>query len=521
MHDVRLRAELLTGRRALLAGSGVGLHHSGNLVNALRHLGDSVGLGLHGLGHIAHHHHHASGQLCGLLQGLCHLAHHVRAVLHSGNGILDQIRGGLGRLVGLGRQVAHLIGHNGEALSSRARPGGLHSGVQRQNVGLESDVFNGGNDLADLLRGGGDIVHGDIELLNVLVAGGHLTAGLLHAVPGFLSGRGGLLGGIGDIGNGGAELLHGAGLLGSTLSQGLGAVGHLVRPGGHLVRRLGDVGNRLAHADDELVDAVVDGFQIAGEAGGQLHVEVALGHLVRAVRDILNDAVKHLLAGTQGVAHLAQLVLAHKAHGDGQVALAEAHQSTAHLRAGLNDTSDDPNRHQQHHHSGNHHHADDADDLNSGIAVLLINNFLLRGGQRRGQIVSSCSGSHQLGGAGLRNHGNSALAVCTGCRTDLVGLLTPLCYGGSEGIQQGLVVQGINVPKLLNVGFQLAHLAESVVNIAHIAGEHRVPQASGGDIVGNAALGRLVVGLYVLVDNVGIGTLLGAHHHQAHNNDSH
>mgnify|MGYP002508512981 CR=1 FL=1 len=46
VHDVGLGAQLLAGRRALLAGGGVGLHHGGDLVNALCDLGNGGSLGL-------------------------------------------------------------------------------------------------------------------------------------------------------------------------------------------------------------------------------------------------------------------------------------------------------------------------------------------------------------------------------------------------------------------------------------------------------------------------------------------
>ena len=144
MHDAGLGGQLLAGRGALLTGGGVGLHNRRDLVNALRDLGNGIGLVLHGLGHAVHHLYYAVGQHSGLLQGLRDLAHHIRAAVDGTDGVLNEVLGRLGGLVGLGGQVAHLVGHHGKALA-----GGV---VQGQDIGLESDVLNGGDDLADLLR---------------------------------------------------------------------------------------------------------------------------------------------------------------------------------------------------------------------------------------------------------------------------------------------------------------------------------------------------------------------------------
>ena len=49
-------------------------------------------------------------------------------------------------------QVAHLLGHHREALAGVAGPGRLDRGVQGQQVGLEGDLVDHADDVADLLR---------------------------------------------------------------------------------------------------------------------------------------------------------------------------------------------------------------------------------------------------------------------------------------------------------------------------------------------------------------------------------
>ena len=440
--------------------------------------------------------------------------------MDGGDGVFNEVFGCLGGLVGLAGQVAHLVGHNGKALTGAAGPGGFHSGVQRQNIGLESDILNCGNDLADLFRRAGDIAHSHVKLLDVIVADRNLLAGLTHAGAGLLGGSGSLLGAGGDVVDRGGKLLHSAGLLGSALSQGLGAVGHLLGTSGYLAGRLRDIGDYIAHVGDKLIDAGLNGRQIAGEGGGQFHIKVALGHLTGGAGDILNHAVENPLAGTQSVAHFAQLILAGEADGDAQIALAEAHQCGADLIAGLGNASDDLDGHYHHNDGGDNHDRNNGENANRGGGILLLDDFFLSGLELRGQTVTGSGGSGQLGRAAFGNHGHCALAVGAGHLDNLRSFCAPLLHGVDEGIQDRLVIHGESIIELCDHRLQLVHFAGGGIQITHFAGKHSVPQAPGGNIIIDAALGNQLIGLYIMIDNILISSLLGAHHHQRGDNDN-
>ena len=64
--------------------------------------------------------------------------------------------GGLGRAL---RQRAHFRGDDGEAAPRIARPRRLDAGVQGEQIGLESELVDDADDLADLLRGFFDPAH--------------------------------------------------------------------------------------------------------------------------------------------------------------------------------------------------------------------------------------------------------------------------------------------------------------------------------------------------------------------------
>ena len=298
------------------------------------------------------------------------------------------------------------------------------------------------------------------------------------------------------------------------MGQGLGAVGYLLGAGGHLAGGLGDIGDGVAHADHELVDALLDGGQVAGEGGGQLHIEVALSHLAGGFGDILNDAVEYALTGTQGIAHFAQLVPAVKADGNAQVALAEAHQRGADLIAGLGNAPDDLDGHQHNNNSGNHHHSHNSDDADGGGRILLLDNIFLASLELSGQTVAGRGRGSQLGRAAIHDHAPGSLAVRAGYLDDLLGFLAPLLHGVDKGVELALVIHGEAVVELGDGRLQGGHFGSSGVQVAHFAGKHRVPQAAGGDIVVDAALGGALVGLHIVVDDVLISRLLGAHHHQ-------
>ena len=57
-----------------------------------------------------------------------------------------------------------------------------------------------------------------------------------------------LAGIVGDLRNGSGQLLYGAGLLSSTLSQGLGTCGNLLGTGGNLLSTLVDLGQCVGQA---------------------------------------------------------------------------------------------------------------------------------------------------------------------------------------------------------------------------------------------------------------------------------
>ena len=90
--------------------------------------------------------------------GLPRLVHRLGSLLRGhdrrGRGFLHVPEDPLnlfGGLLGLLRQTLDLLGHHGEPPALLPRPGGLHGGVHRQEIGLFRQVFHSAGDVADFL----------------------------------------------------------------------------------------------------------------------------------------------------------------------------------------------------------------------------------------------------------------------------------------------------------------------------------------------------------------------------------
>ena len=112
------------------------------------------------------------------------LRHQLDADVDLGGRVGNQRLDLLGRFRRTLRQRAHFGGDDGEAAARLAGARRLDARVEREQIGLEGDLVDDADDLADLLRRLGDrahrldrLTHHDRALLGVLVGGGdHLRA---------------------------------------------------------------------------------------------------------------------------------------------------------------------------------------------------------------------------------------------------------------------------------------------------------------------------------------------------------
>ena len=132
----------------------------------------------------------------------------MRAVLNRPDGALNKVCGVLGSSCGLGSKVSYLVCNYREALTCLAGSCSLDSSVERQNVGLECDILDSIDYIADLCGGIADLLHSAEHFLHAVVGEFSLLADLCHAVACSL-GVASILGDlIGYLFNGSCQLLN-------------------------------------------------------------------------------------------------------------------------------------------------------------------------------------------------------------------------------------------------------------------------------------------------------------------------
>ena len=341
---------------------------------------------------------------------------------------------------------------------------------------------------------------------------------MLH---GLLAALGVALGVAGNIGNGGGQLLHSAGLLGSALGQSLRTGGHLLGAGRDLLGAEINLREGIAEVAVNGADGLQHGAQITDIEllSFCTAVEVAAAHLLQQEADVADDPGEDVLTGSQSPAHLAQLVLALIVHRNVQVALAETHQGHAHLLGGNHNALDDDTGNADHNNGGDNQGHYDSDHGNVGDGGLPLNDGLLLGLEPGGQGVAGGSRLVQGGGAVLHDHLGRLLLIGADRLADGDSLRLPALNQIQEGIQLGSVLQGVDAVQLVQGLGQHIDLAVRGVNAGHVAGQNRVAQVTGGTVVINAALRRQLSGLDIPVQNIGVLPLLYAHENQRHNNN--
>ncbi len=176
-----------------------------------------------------------------------------------------------------------------------AGTGGLHRGVQRQQVGLEGNVVDGRDDRGDLLVGGVNLLHGLLGL-------GRHVAGLAGLAGHPVGHAARLLGIVGGLAHRGGDLLHARGrlhqrgrLLLGALGQVLVALGDLAAGHLHRERALADIAHQLLGVGRGGVEGAVEPRQLVAarhrQAAGQVAaaaLDVVQGRTQRAY-----DALYH------------------------------------------------------------------------------------------------------------------------------------------------------------------------------------------------------------------------------------
>ena len=145
------------------------------------------------------------------------------------HGLFNQFGSGLGSFGTSSGKAANLLRHHCEALACLSCPGCLNRCIQCKNIGLEGNIFNGFDDLANLIGSSSDLIHGQHHLLHLLLAVMQFLLGLLRLLTGNLSLVRIGLHLSGDIDHGSRQLLYRTGLLRGALGKALSPLGNPLR----------------------------------------------------------------------------------------------------------------------------------------------------------------------------------------------------------------------------------------------------------------------------------------------------
>ena len=258
---LRLLVQAERGGGALFDQGGVLLRGVVHLGHGLGHLGHATGLLAAGGADLTHDVGDAADGGYHLLHGGAGLVHQLGALLHAlhagGDQALDLL-GGIGAAL---RQRAHLAGHHGKAAALFARAGGLDGGVQRQDVGLESNAVDHANDVGDLAPAVVDAVHGVNDLGHHLAALGRNRGGAQGQLVGLACV-------IGVLAYGGAQFFHGGGGLLQRAGLAFGACGEVLVALGDLAGGMRDAERGVAHMGHEVAQAALHARQLGHQPDG-------------------------------------------------------------------------------------------------------------------------------------------------------------------------------------------------------------------------------------------------------------
>ncbi len=112
-------------------------------------------------------------------------------------------------------------------------PGRFYRSIERQDVGLEGDAVNHGNDVANLTGTGADVAHGGDNIAYHIVTFGRRLAGRAGKLGGFAHGVAILADSLANLLHRGGGFLHAGGLLFGTAAQVVAADGDFTGAGGN------------------------------------------------------------------------------------------------------------------------------------------------------------------------------------------------------------------------------------------------------------------------------------------------
>ena len=239
-HAVGLLAQAFGGGGALLHQCGVLQGHLVQIANGQVDARNAFTLHSGGGGDFTNDIGHAPHRLHDFTHGFARIGHQLGAGLHLGHRGANQSLDFLGCLRAALGQAANFTGDHGKTSALLPCPGGLHCGIEGQNIGLERNAVDHADDVGNLAAAGIDFLHGGHHLRH------HIAAALGH---GGCAGRqtAGLAGVLGAVLHGVGQRVHAGGGGLQVARSLLGALGQVVVAAGDFCTGDGNAVGAAAH----------------------------------------------------------------------------------------------------------------------------------------------------------------------------------------------------------------------------------------------------------------------------------
>ena len=165
MHQVfGLSLQAFCGSGALLHQSGVLLRGLIHLCNRLAHLPHTLALLLARSRDLTNQVRDMANSSHHLIHGGTCLRHQMPPLRNALHALTNQLLDLFGRFCTAPRQCTHFAGNDGKATALLTGTCGFHSGIQSQDVGLESNAVDHANDVGNFFAAGIYVFHGGNHL---------------------------------------------------------------------------------------------------------------------------------------------------------------------------------------------------------------------------------------------------------------------------------------------------------------------------------------------------------------------
>ena len=260
------------------------------------------------------------GKLCNdtvyAFERTCRILRHRLTVFHRAQRLRNQFRRIAGRFCRICRKATHFIRYNSKSLARHTGSCRLYRGIQRENIGLERNIFDILDDLFDPGRAVADFVHCAQHLAHLFCTQAYFRNRFIHAAFHFGHGLRILIHLLRYAHQGSSQFLNAGSLLSRALTQRLRTVCHLLSTACHLTRRSADLAHNIVQDGNQLIHCITQPREFTGICRVILAfcLEITICDRLQTILQILRNKYNALNRAVNRFGQLPQLIFAIISH---------------------------------------------------------------------------------------------------------------------------------------------------------------------------------------------------------------